>query len=203
MPPLPNSNSTPYPPNQSMPTAMPFGAGFVPSPAAYPPSSTTGYPPSQPYPQMPNPYMSNIPSHCPTTNVFGGGMPVAAAAPAGGGYPPNPSMHAPHNSYPRQQTPIYPQTPFSAQGYSGHGFQQASTSTSAVYPNVNNMAACFSEMQGHIRDVRRSKVRVCVPAPKNKMCSLLIASNFSVQSEANTNKGYPIPVHTKYSVIKT
>ncbi|XP_055298593.1 annexin B11 isoform X2 [Sitodiplosis mosellana] len=39
-------------------------------------------------------------------------------------------------------------------GYSGYGYQQSSGPS---YPNVSNMAACFSQMQGHIKDVRRSK----------------------------------------------
>lgn len=148
MPPLPNTNSSPYPSNQAMPPGMPFGAGFAPP--AYPPSSTTGYPPQQ-YPPLPNPYPSN---NMPNAGPIGGYGSGANC------YPPNP-MHA-NPSYATQQIPNYPpQTHFSAQGYTGHGYQQASTSAPG-YPNVNNMAACFSEMQGHIKDVRRSKVCVCV-----------------------------------------
>ncbi|XP_031627215.1 annexin B11 isoform X2 [Contarinia nasturtii] len=51
-------------------------------------------------------------------------------------------------------------------GYSGYGYQQISTSGPS-YPVVGNMAACFSEMQGHIKDVRRSKGNPTVVPAQN------------------------------------
>lgn len=186
MPPLPNTNSTPYPTNPAFgtggPPPVPFGAGYFPPTTT---SAGTGYPPSGAAP-------------------FGAGYPPAAAVPFGGGYPPSATMpyagaqpppatmpfgagfvatpssttgytqsqhypqlpnpctpNIPNASYPKQQHYI-PQTHSSAQGYSGYCYQQAPTSA-PVHPGVSNMAASFAEMQGHIRDVRRSKVCVvCV-----------------------------------------
>lgn len=153
MPPLPNSNTSPYPsyprqsnasmpmpgyPAQSMPQA-PFGAGFVPPPStAYPSVPPSAYP-SQP---MHNAYPSMPPQHAPPSAYPSAYPPSSTTV-----YPPsNPNApHIPHsNVLPPQQ-----------QGYSGYGYQQ---SAGPSYPNVSNMAACFSQMQGHIKDVRRSKV---------------------------------------------
>lgn len=137
MPPLPNMNSAPYPQqNQSMNmppngSRVPFGAGFVSS--AYP--NPNAYPPSSTTVNTSNPQY-----------------------PRQSQYP---------TQYP-QQLPNFPTTttttnnPYSNfqsnQGYSGYGFQQAAPTPN--YPTTNHMNACFSEMQGHIRDVRRSKVRL-------------------------------------------
>lgn len=136
MPPLPNSNASPYPsyPNQSN--------------ASMPPSSSS-YPRQSMQPQMPQ-------------------------MPFGAGFMPSATPNAPYLAYPTQpsSTTVYPpampnvtQNPYSNilpsqhQGYSGYGFQQVpSANTGSSYPIVNNMAPCFSQMQGHIKDVRRSKV---------------------------------------------
>lgn len=123
MPPLPNTNASPYPsypnqsnpsmpmpsyPRQSMPQA-PFGGGFMPQPQAYPPNA---YPPSS---------TTVYPSH------------------------PNTSYHPNSHTYPLNQ------------GYTGYGYQQVPPSGPSC-PIVSNMTPSFSQMQGHIKDVRRSKV---------------------------------------------
>lgn len=136
MPPLPNANSSPYPsyPNQSNP--------------------------SMPMPSYPT---QSMPSH-PTQAPFGAGF-----------VPPNPSgfggglvQQAP-SAYPPSSTTVYPPQPNMShnpnshnlpphQGYTGYGYQQVPSSGPSC-PILSNMAPSFSQMQGHIRDVRRSKVR--------------------------------------------
>lgn len=133
MPPLPNSNpnSVPYPNQNSVP---------------YPNTMH-----SVPYPRQSN---QSIPSQ---------------AAPFGAGFMAPPSAQC---AYPPSSTTVYPQQPPNMynpnsqflppqhhQGYSGYGFQQVSSSSSGPsYPIVNNMSNYFTEMQGHIKDVRKSKV---------------------------------------------
>lgn len=161
MPPLPNSNSSsPYPsyPNQTNPS--------MPQPSPYPRQQTAQYP--APYGAAHAPYgASQAPPY--GSAPFGAGvgfMPPQAPPPHTAGYPampssttvyPPPQSNATYpNQYPSNSHNFPPQ-----QGYSGYGFQQVGPSTGPSYPIVNNMAPSFSQMQGHIKDVRRSKVCVC------------------------------------------
>lgn len=164
MPPLPNSNSnssSPYPsyPSQTNPS--------MPHPSSYP-RQTTGYP---------APYGAAMPNVPQAPSPYGGGGGGGASVPFGAGFSSTPSHSA---GYPPSSTTVYPPMqpqsnatyqhnqyptnsqnfPPTQQGYSGYGFQQVGPSTGPSYPIVNNMAPCFSQMQGHIKDVRRSKVRV-------------------------------------------
>lgn len=144
MPPLPNANSSPYPsyPSQSNPS--------MPMPS---------------YPTQSNPSMPSYPRQQ-QAPPFGAGFvaPQPNAPPFGGGYPPQMP-----NPYPTSSTTVYPTIPNQShipnsnilphqQGYSGYGYQQV-PSSGPSYP-INNMAPSFSQMQGHIKDVRRSKVCV-------------------------------------------
>lgn len=175
MPPLPNSNS--YPSN----TAPPFGVG-----AGYPPQqshaqSTGGYPHSAPYPHQPMSNNSQSYPNAPYPNINPNPAypmhqhqhaPNQPQAPFGAGFGfPN------HQAYPQQSyppslpsstgyppAPIYPNASvLPSQGYSGNaGFQQPSSIPSAGYSGgavTSNMANCFAEMQGHIKDLR--KIKVC------------------------------------------
>lgn len=137
MPPLPNSNmnSMPYP-HQSNPNM-------------------------NPYPTQPNPNMNPYPTQTmPSQAQFGGGFQSPPSYPTSmpSGYPPSSTTvypSQPPNPYNSNSQFLPPQQ----QGYSGYGYQQVSSSSSGPsYPIVNNMASCFTEMQGHIKDVRRSKV---------------------------------------------
>lgn len=149
MPPLPNSNmnSMPYP-QQSNPNM-------------------------NPYPTQPNPNMNSYPTQSnPNINSYPRqSMPMPSQAPFGGGFPPPSYPTSMPSGYPPSSTTVYPPQPSNPynsnsqflpsqqQGYSGYGYQQvASSSSGPSYPIVNNMASCFTEMQGHIKDVRRSKV---------------------------------------------
>lgn len=142
MPPLPNANASPYPsyPGQSMP---------MPS-----------------YPTIPNQSMPAYPQQS-QAPPFGAGFVASRpnAPPFGAGFAQQPS-----NQYPPSSTTVYPSHPNqshypnsnvlpSQQGYTGYGYQQTQSSGPS-YPIVNNMAPSFSQMQGHIKDVRRSKVCV-------------------------------------------
>lgn len=167
MPPLPNSNSAPYPHPQQ--NNVQFGAGG----GAFPYSNQTNpYPTQQSYPGYPSAQTQNSNPGYPTQQYHNVTAPTQPHIPFGAGFMPpqtypNQSAYPPSStttSYPPTQNP-YPQNSQNAyphinqpSGYSGYGFQQASSSSAPFSnPIVSNMA-CFSEMQGHIRDVRKSKV---------------------------------------------
>lgn len=142
MPPLPNANTSPYPsyPNQANPS--------MPMPSSYP---------RQSMPQAPF-GAGFIPPQNPSGFVGGGGgfMPQVPQMP--NAYPPSSTtVYPPHPNMPTHNPNSHNLPPH--QGYTGYGYQQVPSSGPSC-PIVNNMAPSFSQMQGHIRDVRRSKVRV-------------------------------------------
>lgn len=169
MPPLPNTNpSSPYPSypsqtNPSMPQPSPYPRQTMPYAAPY--GGAQAHPsPHHPYgggggamPSASAPFGAGVgfmPQQAPPPHQAGYPMPSSTTV-----YPPqsNATYHN-HNQYPSNSQNFPPQ-----QGYSGYGFGQVGPSTGPpTYPIVNNMAPCFSQMQGHIKDVRRSKVCVCV-----------------------------------------
>lgn len=164
MPPLPNANSgSPYPPVPS----QPFGAG-------------AGYPPVHQHFEHPN----LTPGYSPQSQFP---TPSAGSMPHVGGYPQQQMPHA--GGYPQQQLPAaYPNQTNnsypSSQGYSGHaGFQQSSSSTPSYgYPSMVNV---FNEMQGHIKDTRKSKVCVCSSSHHAELIIIIII----IMSE-NTNNNH-------------
>lgn len=126
-----------------------------------PPLPNANAPPYPSYPNQSNPpSMPSMPSYPRQT------MPQA---PFGAGfmppYPPNayppPSSTTAYPSYPNATFNPNSHTLPSHQGYTGYGYQQVPPSGPSC-PIVNNMTPSFSQMQGHIKDVRRSKVRFTI-----------------------------------------
>lgn len=171
MPPLPNSGNSAYPPQQ--PHNFGSGGGYPPFPqsnSGYPsqqyshqgpsqqpnvgfgahisyPSqpgygSHTSYPSQQPsYPSSQHPsYPSSLPPSYPPQQSSYPSMPSMPSMPNSTGY-----TTQSHNPYPSSQN----------QGYGHAGFQQSPSISSSGYQGMVNV---FSEMQGHIKDTRKSKV---------------------------------------------
>lgn len=143
MPPLPNSGNSAYPPAQP----QHFGGGYPPFPQSQPPQHNSGYPQQPQFPSQSQ--------YAPPNAGFGSHMPFPSQQTSYPSMPSMPSMPPMPSStgYPTHSYNPYPTS--QSQGYGHAGFQQPPSNPSSGYQGMVNV---FSEMQGHIKDTRKSKV---------------------------------------------